>query len=75
MNYILPGLFRGGGGAAAGTESVAEVVGGLPPTWTVVQLSCVHQLRVTRFKETRRGEASQLGNPALCLLRLRYLST
>ena len=61
-------LFRG----ADETASVAEMVKALPPTWTVVQVSCVDQLSVTRFKETRRGEASQLGNPALCLLRLRY---
>jgi hypothetical protein len=60
-------LFRGEDEA----ESLGSLVGELPPAWTILQLSCVDSCRYTRFKETKRGEASKRGNPALCLLRLR----
>lgn len=64
-------IFRGDRVEAPAAESVASLVAGLPPAWTVVQLSCWGQLAVTRFKETKKGEPSKRGNPELCLLRLR----
>ena len=60
-------IFRGG----KEEESVRSLVSGLPPAWTVVQLSCVEQLAASRFKDTKRDETSKTTNPALCVLRVR----
>ena len=61
-------IFRGG---KEEEESVRSLVSGLPPAWTVVQLSCVEQLAASRFKDTKRDETSKTTNPALCVLRVR----
>jgi hypothetical protein len=52
-------------------ESVDRLVCGLPPTWTIVQISCVEQLTASRFKDTKKDEPSRTENPALCLIRVR----
>jgi hypothetical protein len=64
MNMMFRGLKE---------ERVGALIGALPPAWTVVQISCAGGLAATRFKRTKRGEASPAANPPLCLLRLRYL--
>jgi hypothetical protein len=63
MNMMFRGLDE---------REVGVLIGALPPSWTVVQISCAGGLAATRFKRTKRGEASPAANPPLCLLRLRY---
>jgi hypothetical protein len=65
MNMMFRGLEE--------ERGVGALIGALPPAWTVVQISCAGGLAATRFKRTKRGEASPAANPPLCLLRLRYL--
>jgi hypothetical protein len=52
-------------------ECLSSLVCGLPPTWTIVQISCVEQLTASRFKDTEKDEASRTANPALCVIRVR----